>query len=179
MLTGSVTPEASKRTRRDPLLDNLSAPLGARDRLDLHTDRGTLVFTDDEVKGQQNRKWGIKPKPAPEAFTALEEDVRRSIRRIQRARLYPKGSVRGLYTRIRGRVRSVAQRLSTSRKGAGHDAGESVGAKGAKLLVARGGCSRVRYLPYNSCVEVKLAPNNKRAAAGQGLVDADRRLDGL
>jgi carbonic anhydrase len=66
------------------------------------------VFTDDEVKGQQNRKWGIKPKPAPEAFTGLEEDVRRSIRPIQRARLYPKGSVRGLvYEPAYGRLRNV------------------------------------------------------------------------
>ncbi|MFI6283485.1 beta-class carbonic anhydrase [Streptomyces sp. NPDC051018] len=48
-----------------------------------HTDCAMQTFTDDEFKRQVEKKTGIRPPWAPEAFSDLEEDVRQSMRRIK------------------------------------------------------------------------------------------------
>jgi carbonic anhydrase len=48
-----------------------------------------LASTDDEVKRQIQQEVGIKPEFALEAFADLEEDVRRSIRRIEASPFIP------------------------------------------------------------------------------------------
>src|SRR5712691_9367993 len=43
-----------------------------------HTDCGMLTFTDDEFRSRLQEETGIKPEWAAEAFSDLDEDVRRS-----------------------------------------------------------------------------------------------------
>ncbi|OBI15852.1 carbonic anhydrase [Mycobacterium sp. E2497] len=50
-----------------------------------HTDCGMLTFTDDNFKNSIQHETGIKPPWAAEAFTDVEEDVRQSLRRIERS----------------------------------------------------------------------------------------------
>jgi carbonic anhydrase len=50
-----------------------------------HTDCGMLTFTDDQFKKSIQDETGIKPSWGAEAFPDLDEDVRQSIARIQRA----------------------------------------------------------------------------------------------
>ena len=74
-----------------------------------HTDCGMLTFTDDEVKQQIQGEVGVKPHFSMEAFSDLEEDVRKSIRRIQASPFIPnKESVRGFVYEVEpGRLREV------------------------------------------------------------------------
>jgi carbonic anhydrase len=74
-----------------------------------HTDCGMLTFTDDEVKAQIQADVGIKPDFALEAFSDLEENVRRSIVRITESPFIPhKDSVRGFVYEVEtGRLREV------------------------------------------------------------------------
>ncbi len=68
-----------------------------------------LTSTDDEVKRQIQQEVGIKPEFALEAFADLEEDVRRSIRRIEASPfiLHNEG-VRGFVYEVEtGRLREV------------------------------------------------------------------------
>ncbi|MFC9660289.1 beta-class carbonic anhydrase [Nocardia sp. NPDC127606] len=49
-----------------------------------HTDCGMLTFTDDDFKRAIQDEIGIKPTWSAEAFGDLDEDVRNSLRRIER-----------------------------------------------------------------------------------------------
>jgi carbonic anhydrase len=61
-----------------------------------HTDCGMLTFSDDDLLGAIERDTGVRPPWACETFTDLEDDVRKSIRRILDSPFVPeKGSVRG------------------------------------------------------------------------------------
>ena len=61
-----------------------------------HTDCGMLTFRDDEVKAQIEADTGLRPPFALEAFSAPEDDVRQSIRRIQASPFVPhKDKIRG------------------------------------------------------------------------------------
>jgi carbonic anhydrase len=62
------------------------------------------------VKRQIQQEVGIKPEFALEAFADLEEDVRRSIRRIEASPFIPhKESVRGFVYEVEtGRLREVS-----------------------------------------------------------------------
>ena len=61
-----------------------------------HTDCGMLTFTDDAFRQQILNDTGIAPTWAPEAFTDLDADVRKSIARIHAEPSIPiKDSVRG------------------------------------------------------------------------------------
>jgi carbonic anhydrase len=68
-----------------------------------------LTLSDDEVKGQIQQETGIKPEFASEAFSNLEEDVCRSIGRIQASPFIPyKGNLRGFTYEVEsGRLREV------------------------------------------------------------------------
>jgi carbonic anhydrase len=74
-----------------------------------HTDCGMLTFTDDEFRRAVQDDVGIKPEWAAESFTDLDEDVRRSIARIQASPFIPrKDSVRGVvYDVYTGALREV------------------------------------------------------------------------
>jgi carbonic anhydrase len=50
-----------------------------------HTDCGMLTFTDDDFKQSIQKETGIKPQWAAEAFPDVEEDVRQSLRRIEKS----------------------------------------------------------------------------------------------
>ena len=54
-----------------------------------HTDCGMFTFTDDGFKASVQAEVGIKPSWAAEAFTDLDEDVRRSIARITSSPFVP------------------------------------------------------------------------------------------
>jgi len=71
--------------------------LGTREIMLIHhTDCGMLSFRDDELKDQIERDTGIRPPFAMEAFTSLEDDVRRSIARLLASPFIPwKDGVRG------------------------------------------------------------------------------------
>ena len=61
-----------------------------------HTDCGMLTFTDDGFKEAIADETGVKPEWAAEAFDDVEEDVRRSIRRITTSPFIPhRDQVRG------------------------------------------------------------------------------------
>ena len=75
-----------------------------------HTDCGMLTFTDDAFRQQILDDTGIAPTWAPEAFTDLDADVRKSIARIHAEPSIPiKDSVRGfVYDVTSGSLREVA-----------------------------------------------------------------------
>jgi carbonic anhydrase len=54
-----------------------------------HTDCGMLTFGDDEFRRQVERDTGVVPPWAAGAFDDLEEDVRRSIARIEESPFVP------------------------------------------------------------------------------------------
>lgn len=74
-----------------------------------HTDCGMLTFTDDAFRQQILDDTGIAPTWAPEAFTDLDADVRKSIARIHAEPSIPiKDSVRGfVYDVTSGSLREV------------------------------------------------------------------------
>jgi carbonic anhydrase len=71
--------------------------LGTREIILIHhTDCGMLTFTDDGFKEAIADETGLKPEWAAEAFDDVEEDVRRSIRRITSSPFIPhRDQVRG------------------------------------------------------------------------------------
>jgi len=84
--------------------------LGTREIILIHhTDCGMLTFTDDAFKQQIQEETGIKPAWSAEAFPALEEDVRQSVRRIQASPFVPyPDSVRGfVFDVATGRLNEV------------------------------------------------------------------------
>ncbi|MDP7733403.1 beta-class carbonic anhydrase [Mycobacterium paragordonae] len=50
-----------------------------------HTDCGMLTFNDDEFKRSIQEETGVKPPWAAEAFPDIAEDVRQSLRRIEKS----------------------------------------------------------------------------------------------
>ena len=61
-----------------------------------HTDSGMLTFTDEDLLGAIERDTGVRPAWSCETFTDLEDDVRKSIKRITDSPFIPeKGGVRG------------------------------------------------------------------------------------
>ena len=74
-----------------------------------HTDCGMLTFNDDDFKRTIQDETGVKPSWAAEAFSDLDEDVRRSIARITASPFIPnKSSVRGfVYDVTDGSLREV------------------------------------------------------------------------
>jgi carbonic anhydrase len=75
-----------------------------------HTDCGMLQFRDDELKDAVEAETGVRPPFATEAFTDLDDDVRRSIARIQGSPFIPRTQViRGfVYDVHTGQLREVA-----------------------------------------------------------------------
>jgi carbonic anhydrase len=75
-----------------------------------HTDCGMLTFTDDGFKRQVQDETGIKPEWAAEAFSDVDEDVRKSIARIKASPFIPRtDQVRGFVYEVEtGRLREVA-----------------------------------------------------------------------
>ncbi len=64
--------------------------LGTREIILIHhTDCGMLTFTDDEFREGIADETGLKPEWSAEAFDDVEEDVRRSIRRITSSAFIP------------------------------------------------------------------------------------------
>src|SRR5579884_2514009 len=60
--------------------------LGTREIILIHhTDCGMLTFTDDDFKRSIQEETGVKPPWAAEAFPDLAEDVRQSLRRIEKS----------------------------------------------------------------------------------------------
>ncbi len=73
-----------------------------------HTDCGMLTITDDEFKRTIKADVGIEPEWSVEAFTDLDEDVRRSIARIESSPFIPQKNVRGfVYDVHTGALREV------------------------------------------------------------------------
>jgi len=61
-----------------------------------HTDCGMLTFTDEDFLASLEQETGVRPGWAAEAFTDLEDDVRRSRKRIvDSPYIADKSSVRG------------------------------------------------------------------------------------
>jgi carbonic anhydrase len=54
-----------------------------------HTDCGMLTFTDPDLRDQIEADTGVRPTWSAEAFDDLEDDVRRSARRITRSPFVP------------------------------------------------------------------------------------------
>jgi carbonic anhydrase len=75
-----------------------------------HTDCGMLTLTEGEFKQSLQDETGVRPEWAVEAFTDLDEDVRRSIARIVASPFIPhKDSIRGFVWDVEtGRLREVA-----------------------------------------------------------------------
>ena len=75
-----------------------------------HTDCGMLTFTDEEFKSQLKDDVGEEPDWDSEAFSDLDENVRRSIALIVDSPFIPKtDSVRGFVYEVEtGRLREVA-----------------------------------------------------------------------
>lgn len=75
-----------------------------------HTDCGMLKFTDDWLKQRIKDEVGVRPAFDFEAFSDLEEDVRRSIDRIKSCPFLPHTDrVRGFVYEVEsGRLREVA-----------------------------------------------------------------------
>lgn len=85
--------------------------LGTREIILIHhTDCGMVTFTDDGFKEAIADETGIKPEWAAEAFDDVEEDVRRSIRRITSSPFIPhRDQVRGfVFDVATGRLNEVA-----------------------------------------------------------------------
>jgi len=76
-----------------------------------HTDCGMLTFTDDDFKQQIRDDVGVEPEWSAEAFSDLDENVRKSIARIQESPFIPNSdSVRGfVYDVSDGSLREVAR----------------------------------------------------------------------
>ncbi|MGI8750278.1 MAG: beta-class carbonic anhydrase [Thermoleophilaceae bacterium] len=74
-----------------------------------HTDCGMLSFTDDQLKDQLEEATGQRPDWDSEAFSDLEEDVRRAKRRIQDSPFVSKkDAIRGFVYEVEtGRLREV------------------------------------------------------------------------
>ena len=61
-----------------------------------HTDCGMLAFTDDQLADKLQTETGQRPTWPAESFTSLEDDVRKSLKRITDSPFVPKkDSVRG------------------------------------------------------------------------------------
>jgi carbonic anhydrase len=75
-----------------------------------HTGCGMLTFTEDEFRAGIEHETGVRPSWASEAFTDLEDDVRRSIALIGASPFIPhKSSVRGFVYEVQtGRLREVS-----------------------------------------------------------------------
>ncbi|MGO8686617.1 MAG: beta-class carbonic anhydrase [Candidatus Dormibacteria bacterium] len=76
-----------------------------------HTDCGMLGFRDDDLKADIERETGVRPPFALEAFTDLDDDVRRSVARIRLSPYLPhRDEVRGfVYDVHSGGLREVAE----------------------------------------------------------------------
>ncbi|MCX2733767.1 carbonic anhydrase [Saccharopolyspora sp. NFXS83] len=74
-----------------------------------HTDCGMLTFTDEEFTASLRRDTGIEPEWAPESFTDVDADVRRSLERVRTSPFIPKkDSVRGFaFDVATGRLREI------------------------------------------------------------------------
>jgi carbonic anhydrase len=73
-----------------------------------HTDCGMLTFTDDEFKSKLKEAAGEEPEWSAEAFSDLDEDVRRCIKRINESPFIPRKNVRGfVYDVATGSLREV------------------------------------------------------------------------
>lgn len=84
--------------------------LGTREIILIHhTDCGMLTFTDDGFRESIADETGIKPEWAAEAFDDLDEDVRRSIKRITNSPFIPHtDQVRGfVFDVASGKLREV------------------------------------------------------------------------
>jgi len=75
-----------------------------------HTDCGVLGFSDEQFADRLEREAGTRPDWAPIGFADIDEDVRRSIRRIRESPFLPRtGAVRGFVYEVEtGRLREVA-----------------------------------------------------------------------
>ncbi len=75
-----------------------------------HTDCGMLTFTDEQFRDDLAAETGERPAWASEAFADLDEDVRRSVRRVLDSPYVPhKESVRGfVFDVATGLLREVA-----------------------------------------------------------------------
>jgi len=75
-----------------------------------HTDCGMLTFTDDELAERLERETGSRPEWRAHAFDDLEEDVRRSIARLEESPFVPRTDhVRGFVYEVEtGRLREVS-----------------------------------------------------------------------
>ncbi len=73
-----------------------------------HTDCGMLTFTDEQFKERLEQETGAVPDWEVECFSDLDEDVRKSIRRIQDSPFIPRKNVRGfVYDVTDGSLREV------------------------------------------------------------------------
>src|SRR3954454_10098503 len=74
-----------------------------------HTDCGMLTFSDEDFRRSLLEEVGMKPNRTSEAFSALGEDVRQSIARIEASPFIPrKESVRGFVYDVKtGRLTEV------------------------------------------------------------------------
>ena len=74
-----------------------------------HTDCGMLTFSDEEFRRSLQEETGVEPEWSPEAFSDLEQDVRRSVERITSSPFIPRtDSVRGFVYEVEsGRLREV------------------------------------------------------------------------
>jgi carbonic anhydrase len=73
-----------------------------------HTDCGMLTFTDDDFKSKLKEETGEEPEWDVETFSDLDEDVRRSIERINDSPFIPRKNVRGfVYDVTDGSLREV------------------------------------------------------------------------
>jgi len=75
-----------------------------------HTDCGMLTFTDEEFNAALQEDTGLRPAWSAEAFDDLDEDVRKSIRKIKDSPFVPHtDSVRGfVFDVASGRLREVS-----------------------------------------------------------------------
>lgn len=75
-----------------------------------HTDCGMLTFTDDEFRDRLKEETGVEPTWSSEAFSDLDENVRRSIERIKASPFVPRTqSIRGFVYEVEtGVLREVA-----------------------------------------------------------------------
>jgi carbonic anhydrase len=74
-----------------------------------HTDCGVLGFKDEEFADRLEREAGTRPDWEPIGFSDIEDDVRRSIRRIRESQFLPRtDAVRGFVYDVKtGRLREV------------------------------------------------------------------------
>ncbi len=74
-----------------------------------HTDCGMLTFSDEEFRRSLQEETGVEPEWSAEAFSDLDQDVRRSVERITSSPFIPRtDSVRGFVYEVEsGRLREV------------------------------------------------------------------------